>query len=95
MPSGLECIASSGSVSASRRAESLAQEPAAPRPLLTVVRGEPTEAELAAVLVVLAGRHGPAASPGRKPGTWAARERLLRPAVAAGPGAWRAAGLPR
>jgi len=76
----------------------LSEEPAraTARPLLTVVRGEPTDTELAALLVVLAGHPAPpAASPRRRPGAWTAKERLMRPVVAAGPGAWRTSALPR
>ncbi len=68
------------------------------RPLLSVVRGVPTPAELAAVVVVLAARAaaqtaGPATPQPRS--QWAARERLMRPPLSAGPGAWRASALPR
>ena len=65
--------------------------------MLRVVRGEPTPAELAAVVVVLtalASRTAPASQP-RRSSEWAARSRMLRQAVAPGPGAWRASGLPR
>ncbi|HUA40204.1 MAG TPA: acyl-CoA carboxylase subunit epsilon [Streptosporangiaceae bacterium] len=69
---------------------------AQPRPVLQVVRGEPTAAELAAVLVVLGGRashlHTPDARPRRS--AWAAKDRMMRPPVIAGPGAWRASALP-
>lgn len=67
-------------------------------PALRVVSGQPTADELAAVVVVLGAasaraRGGPAAAPLRS--QWAARSRLLRTPVAAGPGAWRASALPR
>jgi hypothetical protein len=66
------------------------------RPALRVVRGEPSAAELAAVIVVLEGlaRQSAPASP-RPDSEWAARSRMLRQPIAAGPGAWRASGLPR
>ncbi len=69
------------------------------RPLLTVVRGEPTAAELAALTVVIgaAARRGSQRPAAQRPAgsRWAARDRMVRPPVAAGPGAWRASGLPR
>ena len=67
------------------------------RPALSVVRGDPTAAELAAVIVVLEGlasMAAPASEPPRR-SEWAARSRMLRQPVAAGPGAWRASALPR
>jgi Acyl-CoA carboxylase epsilon subunit len=126
MPSGLECIASSASGSASRRAEILVSEgsasgapeqsaraesaappvpsePSVPSelvsgPALSVVSGEPTAAELAAVVVVLAGLAAQAsrAQPAARPRSqWAATARQLRPQLIAGPGAWKASALPR
>jgi hypothetical protein len=73
--------------------ESAAEAP----PLLAVVRGQPTVAELAALTVVInalarRGSQHPAAKATRS--QWAARERMLRPPLAAGPGAWRASALP-
>ena len=65
-------------------------------PFLRVVRGEPDDAELAALLTVLAASVAatetpatPAASP------WRDRARSLHAPVLHGPGAWRAASLPR
>jgi hypothetical protein len=63
--------------------------------VLTVVRGEPTAAELAALLVVLGRRAAPPAPAPRRVSEWAAKGRLMRPALTAGPGAWRASALPR
>jgi Acyl-CoA carboxylase epsilon subunit len=69
------------------------------RPLLTVVRGEPTAAELAAVTVVigaLAGRASQRPARQREGGSrWAAMDQLVRAPLSAGPGAWRASALPR
>jgi Acyl-CoA carboxylase epsilon subunit len=76
-------------------------EPAAAqaRPLLTVVRGAPTPAELAAVAVVigaLARRGSQRPRPQRTGGArWAARDQLMRPSLSVGAGAWRASALPR
>ena len=111
MPSGLECIASSASGSASRRAEisvsdgsrsgasapSELSEPQS-RPALSVVSGEPTAAELAAVVVVLSALAAQAshAQPAARPRSqWAATTRRLRPQLIAGQGAWKASALPR
>lgn len=60
---------------------------------IRVVRGAPTEEELAAVVAVLLSRE-PVATPAKPPmSRWA---RSARPRVVArGPGAWRASALPR
>jgi hypothetical protein len=67
------------------------------RPYLSVVRGNPDDAELAALAVVLA-----AASSARRPperprrrSWWADRAALVRRPVHPGEGAWRASSLPR
>jgi Acyl-CoA carboxylase epsilon subunit len=69
-------------------------------PVLTVVHGKPTPAELAAVVAVLlaargAGRTGGSATDAARRSLWAehapVRNQLPRP----GPGAWRASALPR
>ncbi|HKD89752.1 MAG TPA: acyl-CoA carboxylase subunit epsilon [Streptosporangiaceae bacterium] len=69
----------------------------APGPVLHVVRGKPTPAELAAVIAVLGARSSASAraavsQPQRS--RWAARNRLIRQPVTAGPGAWRSSALP-
>jgi hypothetical protein len=67
----------------------------APAPLFAVTRGTPTPDELAALLVVLASQ--PATPPSRSHAgrpEWSAKSRMLRAAVHAGPGAWRASALP-
>ncbi|HXB47384.1 MAG TPA: acyl-CoA carboxylase subunit epsilon [Streptosporangiaceae bacterium] len=69
----------------------------APVPEVRVVRGEPTTAELAALIVVLGARSNSSAQaavsqPRRS--RWAARDRLIRQPVAAGPGAWRSSAQP-
>jgi acyl-CoA carboxylase epsilon subunit len=67
-----------------------------PPPLLRVVRGTPDDAELAAVVAVVASRAVPAAEPGARPlSVWAARSRMVRPPLRPGPGAWRASAWPR
>jgi acyl-CoA carboxylase epsilon subunit len=67
------------------------------RPFLEVVRGDATPEEIAALVAVLAARAAVAAAPGpaRRPSAWARRARLVRRPITAGPGAWRASGLPR
>ncbi|HXW47102.1 MAG TPA: acyl-CoA carboxylase subunit epsilon [Streptosporangiaceae bacterium] len=71
---------------------------APPVPVLSVVAGRPTDAELAAVVVVLSARaaQSPVPGPARRPARslWSSRQRQLRPQLTAGPGAWRASGLP-
>ena len=63
------------------------------RPLLSVVRGEPSPEQLAALIAVLASRGGGAAAPAPAPRLWRSP---LRPALPApGPGAWRASALPQ
>jgi hypothetical protein len=64
-------------------------------PILRITRGVPTAEELAALVGVLAVRLRPPAAPPSAPVSshWA---RSARPGpLPAGPGAWRASGLPR
>jgi hypothetical protein len=66
-------------------------------PLVTVTRGRPTAAELAAVVAVLlaAGPAGAAAPPPpARPSAWANRARVLSQLPPFGLGAWRASALP-
>jgi hypothetical protein len=74
---------------------------AAGEPLFAIVRGNPTASEIAAVVTILAARLGQAggagaagAVPDRRSG-WSARSAMMRRPLARGPGAWRAAALPR
>ncbi|MHB8341266.1 MAG: acyl-CoA carboxylase subunit epsilon [Mycobacteriales bacterium] len=64
-------------------------------PLLRVLRGDPDDAELAALTVVAlrlaAARPSPAAP--AKP-SWGERRPLLRTPLVVGPGRWRASALP-
>ncbi|HUC25482.1 MAG TPA: acyl-CoA carboxylase subunit epsilon [Streptosporangiaceae bacterium] len=68
----------------------------APGPALRVIRGEPTPAELAAVIVVLGARRSPRPRADSQPqrSRWAAKERMIRQPLAAGPGAWRSSAQP-
>jgi hypothetical protein len=68
-------------------------------PILSVVRGEPTASELAAVIVVLTARArqagpAPAPAPAATPSQWSARVRQMRPQLTPAQGAWRASALP-
>ena len=70
------------------------------RPFLYVVRGEPTDAELAAVVTVLAARAeaASAAAPAltrTARSSWSDRSRLMRESISPGPGAWRRSAFPR
>lgn len=68
----------------------------AEEPLFRVVRGVPTAEELAALVGAIVVRTRPAAAPAPVAGsTWARSARPAAAAFAAGPGAWRASGLPR
>ncbi|MGK5115661.1 MULTISPECIES: acyl-CoA carboxylase subunit epsilon [unclassified Geodermatophilus] len=63
------------------------------RPLLRVVRGEPTAEELAALTVVVAAQSQ--RRPGRRPtpvGAWASAGDAHRTPLRPGPGGWRASG---
>ncbi|HEU5388852.1 MAG TPA: acyl-CoA carboxylase subunit epsilon [Streptosporangiaceae bacterium] len=66
------------------------------RPLLRVVRGDPTPEEIAALVAVLAARGGDQASsqPRSVKNAWSDRSRSLRRPLFPGPGAWRNSGLP-
>jgi hypothetical protein len=62
-----------------------------PRPVLRIVRGEPSDAELAALLAVVAARSAAPAEPEAEvPSAWRDRAALLRQPLHPGPGAWRA-----
>ena len=66
-------------------------------PLFRVVRGTPTDVELAALSVVLAARMHPAdepAPPRQGPTAWAASARGGRPVGRPGPDAWRTSARP-
>jgi hypothetical protein len=66
------------------------------RPFLRVLRGNPDDAELAALTVVLAAAASAPAAPPRRErrSKWADRARLLRTPLHPGEGAWRASGFP-
>lgn len=61
------------------------------RPLLRVVRGDPTPEELAALIVVLAAKAARVTRPPAPPrSAWRDRRQLMRAPPHPGPGAWRA-----
>jgi hypothetical protein len=65
-------------------------------PLFSVVKGSPTEEELAALVAVLALRPAAATTPqGRRESGWSAYWRSVRAPVQPGPGAWRMSGRPQ
>ena len=69
-------------------------------PCSGVVRGEPSDAEIAALTVVLAAVAATATTAaavptGAAPSRWADPAARLRPALHPGPGAWRASAWPR
>ncbi|MFC4004187.1 acyl-CoA carboxylase subunit epsilon [Prauserella oleivorans] len=78
-------------------ADETPQEEQPQRPLLRVVRGNPDDAELAALTAVIAGLA--AASPEREEpparSRWADRAALVRAPLHPGQGAWRASAFPR
>ena len=68
----------------------------AARPVLRVVRGDPTPEELAALVAVLAARSGDEPAPAPEPRSlWRDPAALVRRPLAPGRGAWRASGLHR
>jgi hypothetical protein len=73
-----------------------AQTPEERRALFRVVRGEPTDEEVAALTAVLlaAASSAPAAGPVQRD-RWSDPARRMRRPLCPGPGAWRASALPR
>ncbi|MFL6073576.1 MAG: acyl-CoA carboxylase subunit epsilon [Mycobacteriales bacterium] len=65
------------------------------RPHLRIVRGNPTEEELAALVTVLAARPAPGPPTPRTRPLWNDPATLLRRPHHPGPNAWRASALPR
>ena len=70
-----------------------------PAPLLTVVRGDASAEEIAALTAVLAARSRSAVRPapdgrGQRITGWSSRSALLRRPVRHGPGAWQASARP-
>jgi hypothetical protein len=62
--------------------------------MLQVVRGDPTDEELAALLAVLGARSGADTGGPRPRSGWNDPARLVRRTLRPGPGGWRASGQP-
>jgi hypothetical protein len=72
------------------------QTPEERRALFRVVRGEPDDAELAALTVVLAAASRDAEpEPAGPPSAWVDRQAMVRRPLHPGPGAWRTYFWPR
>lgn len=66
------------------------------RPLLRVVKGDPTDEELAALVAVVAARASAAAAPSAvRRSAWADPGRRLHGSLAVGPDGWRRSAYPR
>jgi hypothetical protein len=65
------------------------------RALFRVVRGTPTDAELAALVLVLAAAAAPPATPTPPPSAWNDRAARLRRPLPVGSAAWRTSTWPR
>ena len=65
------------------------------RPLLRIVRGDPTPEEIAALVAVVASLGGDQAPAPRRTTEWSAHHRKVRTTYPHGPGGWRGSGLPR
>jgi hypothetical protein len=68
----------------------------AAEPVFSVVKGSPTDEELAALVAVLTlvGRE-PAPEPATRPSGWSAYWRSVRAPITPGPNAWRMSGRPQ
>jgi Acyl-CoA carboxylase epsilon subunit len=73
-----------------------AREPETRRPVLRIVKGNPTPEEIAALVTVLSARAaaGGEEQPPRR-SEWARHERRMRRPVHPSPGGWRASAFPR
>jgi hypothetical protein len=66
------------------------------RPHLRVVKGNPSDEELAALVAVVSTLgSGTEETPERPRSAWSDRRVMVREPLAHGPGAWRASGFPR
>lgn len=62
---------------------------------ISVTAGNPTQTELAIVLSLLTHLPRTEIVQPNPPSRWSNREAMMRPAISAGPGAWRASAFPR
>jgi hypothetical protein len=82
-------------VSGIRRGQGPAEEPGRTgEPFLRVLRGRPTDAEVAALVAVLAARAGSTVEDPEPRSGWADPARRLASLPRPGPDAWRRSGLP-
>ena len=74
-----------------------APEPETRRPVLRIVKGDPTPEEIAALVTVLSARAASAGGeqPPPRRSEWAGHERRMRRPVHPSPGGWRASAYPR
>ena len=70
---------------------SAANEANRTEPTISIIKGDPTAEEIAALVIVLAGSAGagPTAPSSAGGGQWAAYWRRLRTPIPPGPGSWR------
>ncbi|GAB3306034.1 acyl-CoA carboxylase subunit epsilon [Hymenobacter humi] len=73
------------------------EEEAPARPVLRIVRGDPSPEEVAALTAVLAAASGGGGAPSDTGprSVWTERSALVRRPLHPGPGAWQASALPR
>jgi hypothetical protein len=66
------------------------------RPHLRIVKGNPSDEEVAALVAVVSSLGAAEESDEKKPrSAWSDRRVMVRESLPHGPGAWRASGLPR
>ena len=76
-------------------ADEVTDEGTPARPVLRIVRGDPSPEELAALTAVLAAASAGSGEPEEAPGpasVWVERESLVRRPLTPGPNAWRTSG---
>ena len=71
------------------------EQPEQAAPFLRVIRGDASAEEIAALVAVLSSLGGAEEPAPRPRPEWSAPWRRARAPLTAGPGAWRASGLPR
>lgn len=71
------------------------ESPVPSAPVLRIINADATPEEVAAIVAVLSSLGGGEAPKRRPRPEWNTPARMLRPALAPGPGAWRAGSLPR
>jgi hypothetical protein len=80
----------SDTVSAANESDTVSEDETPVAPMITVVKGDPTPEEIAAVVVAIASLQAAGADrPAPRVSQWSAYWRSLRAPVAPGPGSWR------